>query len=211
MRERPSATRADVAQTRVRQVESLLAVDEAVGAIHGALADTGRARNTLYLFLSDNGYFWGEHRIIGKDAPYQDATEIPMVARWDGHIPAGVTDDRIVLNVDVAKTVMAATGAAMRTDGLDMFGPARRGGFPLEAMEGYHERPAYCGYRTKHRMYVRWATGEQELFDYRLDPHERRNLAAEPDWYDVRKQMRVKAKKTCSPEPPKFDWGRRRG
>lgn len=211
MRERPSATRADVAETRVRQVESLLAVDEAVSAIHGALADTGRARNTLYLFLSDNGYFWGEHRIIGKDAPYQDATDIPMVARWDGHIPAGVTDDRIVLNVDVARTVMAATGAAMRTDGLDMFGPDRRGGFPLEAMEGYHDRPAYCGYRTKHRMYVRWATGEQELFDYRLDPHERRNLAAEPDWNDVRKQMRVKAKKTCSPEPPKYDWGRRRG
>lgn len=211
MRARPSATRADVTKTRLRQIESLLSVDESVGAIHDALADTGRDRNTLYLFLSDNGYFWGEHRIIGKDAPYQDATEIPMVARWDGHLPAGVTDDRIVLNVDVARTVMEATGAGMRTDGLDMFGPARRGGFALEAMEGYHVRPAYCGYRTRHRMYVRWATGEQELFDYRLDPDERRNLAGKPAWNDVRKRMRTKARKSCLPTPPKFDWDRRRG
>lgn len=206
MRARRHFTKAEVDQMRLGQHESLLSVDEAVGAIHDALRDTGRERDTLYLFMSDNGYFWGEHRIIGKDAPYKDATYIPMVARWDGHIPTGVTDDRIVLNVDVARTVAAAAGASMSTDGLNMFGTAERKGFVLEAMNGYNDRPAYCGWRTKHRMFVRWATGERELYDYRSDPAERRNLADKPAWKDVRQTMRRKAVKACSPEPPRYNW-----
>jgi hypothetical protein len=55
-------------------------------------------------------------------------------------------------------------------------------------------------------MYVRWATGEQELFDYRSDPNERRNLAHRKRWADVRKQMGTKARRHCKPEPPHFDW-----
>jgi arylsulfatase A-like enzyme len=206
MRERRHFTQSEVDLTRRKQLETLMSVDEAVAAMHDALAETGRDRNTLYLYLSDNGYFWGEHRIIGKDAPYQDATEIPMVVRWDGHVPAGETDGRLVLNVDIARTVARAAGATMRTDGLDMFGRTKRKGFVLEAMDGYNQRPAYCGWRTRHRMYVRWATGEQELFDYRSDPHEQRNLAHKRAWRDVRKAMRAKAVRACSPEPPHYDW-----
>jgi len=206
MRERRHFTKAEVDLTRRKQQEALLSVDEAVGLIHQALQDTGRDRNTLYVFLSDNGYFWGEHRSIGKDSPYKDSTDIPMVVRWDGHVPAGAVDDRIVLNVDVARTVAEATGATMRTDGLGMFGPTTRKGVVLEAMAGYHNRPAYCGWRTKNRMFVRWATGERELFDYRVDPDERRNLAGEPGWAEVRRKMRANAIRACSRVPPGYDW-----
>ena len=44
------------------QLESLLAVDDAVGDLLDALADTGRLDETLFVFTSDNGYLWGEHR-----------------------------------------------------------------------------------------------------------------------------------------------------
>jgi arylsulfatase A-like enzyme len=206
MRKRVHEDKAAADAVRLGQFESLLSVDEAVGSIHDALADTGRERDTLYLFLSDNGYFWGEHRIIGKDAPYKDSTLIPMVARWDGHVPAGAVDKRIVLNLDVARTVARAAGTSMRTDGLNMFGDRKRKGFLLEAMEGYHDRPAYCGWRSKNRMFVRWATGEMELFDYRTDRAEKRNLAYKRTWKEVRKRMRAKAVAACSPEPPGFDW-----
>jgi arylsulfatase A-like enzyme len=134
-----------------------------------------------------------------------------MVVRWDGMVPAGVTDGRIVLNVDVARTVAEAAGVPMRTDGLDILGGHQRKGFVLEAMNGYHDRPAYCGWRTKHRMYVRWATGEQELFDYRSDPNERRNLAGKQRWHAVLKKMKAKARAACSPVPPNFRWKPDRG
>ena len=206
MREREHFTQADVDLTRQKQHEALLSVDEAVQAIHDALQETGRNQDTLFVFMSDNGYFWGEHRIIGKDSPYKDSTYIPMVVRWDGHVPAGATDDRIVLNIDVARTVSLAAGASMSTEGLNMVGNERRKGFVLEAMDGYNDRPAYCGWRTKHRMFVRWDGGERELFDYRLDPDERRNLAEKPKWADVRRSMRDKAFEACSPRLPRFNW-----
>jgi N-acetylglucosamine-6-sulfatase len=206
MRSRVHVTKSEADWTRQKQHEALLSVDEAVAGIHDALVATGRDRNTLYLFLSDNGYFWGEHKIIGKDTPYKDSTYIPMVARWDGHVPAGATDSRIALNVDLARTIAKAAGTSMSTDGLNLFGPARRKGVVLEAMEGYHSRPAYCGWRTKTRMFVQWATGERELFDYRLDPDEERNLAYRKAWRDVRQSMRRQAVEACSPEPPKFSW-----
>lgn len=206
MRERRRFTKSEVDVVRQRQHESLLSVDEAVASIHQALAGSGRDRNTLFVFMSDNGYFWGEHGVIGKDAPYREATYVPMVVRWDGYVPAGAVEDRMVLNVDVAGTIASAAGVPMRTDGLNMFGTERRRGVVLEAMRGYNDRPAYCGWRTRNRMFVQWATGEQELFDYRLDPGETRNLAGQPGWSDERKRMRAKAKAACSPEPPGFDW-----
>ena len=51
------------------QLRSLLAVDEAVGRVVDVLADTGRLRNTVIVFTSDNGYMWLEHRLLGKTYP----------------------------------------------------------------------------------------------------------------------------------------------
>ena len=67
-------------------------------------------------------------------------------------------------------------------------------------------RPAYCGWRTQHRMFVRWATGERELYDYRRDPAEAHNLAYTRSWADVRERMRRQAVRHCTPEPPAFSW-----
>ncbi len=206
MRERRHFTQGEVDLTRQRQLEALLSVDDAVGSIAQALAATGRDRDTLFVFMSDNGYFWGEHRIIGKDSPYRDSTAIPMVLRWDGHTPPGTTSRRIVLNVDIARTIARAAGVTMRTDGSDILGKRTRKGFVLEAMDGYNDRPAYCGWRTRHRMYVQWDSGEEELFDYRSDPAEKNNLAHKKPWQDVRKAMRARAYAACSPKPPHFRW-----
>lgn len=206
MRERRHFSQAEVDLTRQRQLEALMSVDEAVGAIGTTLAAAGRDRDTLFVFMSDNGYFWGEHRAIGKDAPYDAATSIPLVLRWDGHVASGATSNKLVLNVDVARTIAKATGAAMRTDGLDILGPRARKGFVLEAMRGYNGRPSYCGYRTRNRMFVRWSTGERELYDYRLDAGEQRNLAERPRWAVVRKAMRNQAVATCRPRPPGYRW-----
>jgi arylsulfatase A-like enzyme len=191
---------------RQGQAESLLAVDDAVASMLDALRETGRDRDTLFVFTSDNGYLWGEHGITGKDVPYDDATRVPLVLRWDGQVAAGATDDRLALNLDLATTLATAAGAPMITDGLDLRGTKRRGGFVLEAMDGYAGRPAYCGWRTENRMFVQWADGTAELYDYRTDPYEQHNLAGDPSMRQVEDEMRARAREECSPEPPGFDW-----
>lgn len=188
------------------QEETLLSVDDAVASMVRTMGRTGRGRDTLFIFMSDNGYLWGEHGMVGKDVPYAPATRIPLVVRWDGQVPAGEVDGRLALNVDIAGTIADAASATMSTDGLSLLGTRKRKGFVLEAMAGYRGRPAYCGWRTKDRMYVRWATGRTELYDYRTDPSEQRNLAGLPEVRDIERRMRENARAACVPEPPGFDW-----
>jgi arylsulfatase A-like enzyme len=157
--------------------------------------------------MSDNGLMRGEHGITGKHVPYDAATRIPMVVRWDGHVAPGTRDSRLALNVDVAATVTSAAGVSMDTDGLDLLGAARRGGFPMEAI-GKHAtgRPAYCGWRTQRYLFVHYANGEEELYDYRVDSRERVNRAADPAYRDVARNLRADARRGCDPVPPGFSW-----
>ena len=84
----PATLRASAHDFRARR-ESLLAVDEAVEAVVGALARTGRLDNTYILFTSDNGFFQGEHRIYkGKYLAYDPSSHVPLLIRGPG-IPAG--------------------------------------------------------------------------------------------------------------------------
>ena len=54
-----------------------------------ALKQAGR-QNTLFIYASDNGMLYGEHRItMHKNVGYDEAIHVPFIARWDGAIPPG--------------------------------------------------------------------------------------------------------------------------
>jgi N-acetylglucosamine-6-sulfatase len=192
---------------RERQGESLMAVDDAVAAIVAALEHSDRLRDTMIVFMSDNGYLDGEHRIVGKNVPYQDATSIPLVIRWDGEVRAGVVDNRLTGNVDIAATIADAAGATMTTDGQSVLGDQRRTGLLLEAAYAEkYRRPAYCGWRDDDWLFAHYATGEEELYSVREDPQDLHNLAAEPGQSAVLASLRAETKKACNPMPPNFHW-----
>jgi hypothetical protein len=121
------------------------------------------------------------------------------------------TDWRFALNVDLARTISAATGLGLQTDGLDLLGRIKRSGFPLEGgpwIPGSSppEHPAYCGYRTHRWMFVQYASRDRELYDYRHDPHELTNVAHRPGNADVMRRLRLKTMRTCRAPPPTFAW-----
>ena len=194
--------------------EALMSIDEAVKDLVQALTDTGRIGNTMFIFMSDNGLMAGEHHLNPwKNVPYRWSTSVPMTIRWDGHLPANRTDRRLALNIDVATTIADAASATMSTDGLSLLRSRTRSGFPLEGgpwrrFDSLPKHPAYCGWRTKNWMYTQYATGEQELFHYRDDRHELRNLSEEPAHRARLKEMRAAAKAACKPVPPNFSWPR---
>lgn len=204
---REHVTDAQVDDIRQAQHEALMAVDGAVATLVETLRETGRLANTLFVFTSDNGYLWNEHRQVGKDVPYAAAVRVPLVVRWDGHVAAGAVDDRLALNLDLAQTVSDAAGTPMTTDGHSLLSSDRRDGFVLEAAPGYGGRPAYCGWRTTRWMYVRYATGERELYDYAADPWETVNRIDDAAYADVVAQLDREARAACVPAPPGFDWG----
>lgn len=192
---------------RVDQHRSLLAVDEAIGAILDALAETGRLRNTLVIFTSDNGIAWGEHRWDKKWVPYEEAVRVPLVIRYPGHIPAGAVDSRFALNVDLAATIAdAARVVTPPTEGrsllslFDQTSGGWRDHFLLE--QASRIVPAYCAIRDAASVYVQYKTGEEELYDLALDPYQLENVAASGARRATIANMRTLVQDMCTPPPP---------
>lgn len=110
---------------RLRQ-GSLYALDELVEAVVKKLEQTGELDNTYIVFLSDNGYNLGAHRLIHKMAPYEESIRIPWVVRGPG-IPAGVTKTQTVLMTDFAPTVLEWVGINNPVSLGGVVSPARDG------------------------------------------------------------------------------------
>jgi arylsulfatase A-like enzyme len=158
---------------------SLLSVDEGVKKVVQTLAATGELGNTLIVYTSDNGYFQGEHRLPSeKDHIYEESIRVPLEIRGPG-IPQGVTVGALVINADLAPTIVDVTGA---TPGLVMDGtslipvaqqPSIESGRELLIEDaGVGTTPGFKAIRTARYMYAEHATGEKELYDLSRDRYE---------------------------------------
>lgn len=200
---------------RRRHYRTLLAVDEAVATILGRLAETDRLLDTMVVFMSDNGIAFGEHRWRGKEVPYEESIRVPFVVRYDA-LTGGVqsTTDQLVMNVDVAATAAEVAGATpVGLDGESLVGliagsaKTTRDEVLLEhartSVEGV-PIPAYCGVRTPTWKYVRYADGQEELYDLVADPFELKNLATFPEHAERKAALVDRTRALCFPRPPKY-------
>lgn len=92
-------------------------VDATCGAVIAELKAQGLYDSTLLIFTTDNGYFHGEHGLADKWYPYEESIRVPLIIH-DPRMPAakaGQTDDSLTLNVDLAPTILAATGMTVPT------------------------------------------------------------------------------------------------
>ena len=94
-----------------RQLQTLLAVDDGVKALLGELRRRRILRDTIVVFMSDNGYSWGAHRIEGKGVPYEESIRVPLVIRYDRLFRGSRIETRTALNIDLAPTFAAAARA----------------------------------------------------------------------------------------------------
>lgn len=183
IRRRPLLSTRIVAEVAARyrlRLESLLAVDEAVGAIVDELRRSGELADTYLVFTSDNGFFQGEHRLpFGKSRAYEPAIRVPLVVRGPGIAP-GERLSQPVANVDLAPTVLEAAGAktSRRLDGRSLLpllrDPGVRWGRDLLIEGARVDAPSrsYAAVRTPRYVYAEYGTGETELYDVLRDPYE---------------------------------------
>jgi arylsulfatase A-like enzyme len=185
---------------------SLRAVDDHVKRLVEILRKTGQLDNTLILFVSDNGWLQGEHRIPGdKYLPFEESLRVPFILRGPG-VPAGRTIHGQVANIDFAPTLVdVANATAGRTmDGVSLMptvrDPSKRPqrAIEIEALVRLFEgnipvngwdRP-YRGVRTDRYTYVVYKeTGEKELYDRQKDPFQLENVAGRPGYAAIQARL----------------------
>ena len=96
-------------------LEALHGVDRGIGEIYDAVAAAGELNKTIFVFTSDNGYFYGEHRIIkGKPYPYAENINMPLTIRvpprYRDQAPLIGSSDAPVANIDLAPTLLELAG-----------------------------------------------------------------------------------------------------
>lgn len=113
IREAPYLSLNDIHTYRVyyqKALESLRSIDEGVKTIVDTLGGLHRLRNTYIVFVSDNGFFYGEHRLTGgKFLAYEPATHLPLLIRGPG-IKAGTSTGELAANIDIAPTILELAG-----------------------------------------------------------------------------------------------------
>ncbi|MDQ3929051.1 MAG: sulfatase-like hydrolase/transferase [Chloroflexota bacterium] len=172
-------------------------VDEQVGRMLKTLEETGQLESSLVVFMSDHGEMLGDHGIYLKGPYfYEPAVRVPLIVSWPGTIAAGRRSDALVELVDLAPTLLEASGLPVYA------GMQGRSLWPLltgESELDRHREDVYCEYynampwhknptpqatmlRTDgYKLVAMHGLGTGELYDLRQDPTETRNL-----WHDER-------------------------
>jgi N-acetylglucosamine-6-sulfatase len=179
------------------ELESLVAVDEAVVRVVDALERTGELDDTVIVFTSDNGYFHGEHRLpFGKFFPYEPSIRVPLMVRGpDVEIHRSRS---IVSNIDLAPTLVDLAGIEPLTemDGVSLVplfradAPDWRRAILLEGQppDGLRREP-YRGVRAPGLMYASYDDGSAELYDLESDPHQLTNRIDDPHYAETRAEL----------------------
>lgn len=176
-----------------RMKESLRSLDRMVADMVGTLKERGVLDNTVIIFMSDNGWLVGEHRLLSKTWPYEESIRVPLVIRMPWATGARTSND-LALNIDLAPTIAALAGAdAGGMDGAQLQevtnpllptadpGQGTRGDFVVEWLGADRDNPEvpprYSALHTRRYVYVEYENGWRELYDLREDPLQLHNLA----------------------------------
>ena len=187
-----------------RYAETLLGLDEGVGRVLDFLDRSGLARNTLVIYMGDNGFLLGEHGLIDKRNAYEESMRVPMLAYAPGWIPPASTVTTVVRNIDVAPTILDLAGVRSEheMDGRSMLAALRgqkvdqEGEFLYEYYWEYafpHTPTTFAlrGDRYKYIFY-HGVWDVNEFYDLQTDPRERSNLINVPTYQKQIDEMRTR-------------------
>jgi arylsulfatase A-like enzyme len=178
-------------------------IDDNVGRMLDALAQSGQAENTIVIFMSDHGETLGDHGLLLKgNRFYEGLVRVPLIFSWPGHFEAGVVSDALVELTDLAPTLLEAAGAPQltRTAGRSLLAiltgqtspHVHRDAVRCEYFRALNPKgPGFVDGNFGHHFGTMWRTRRYklcvypglehgELFDLESDPHEFDNLWDDP-------------------------------
>lgn len=187
------------------QILTLVALDRAVGALIDSLEKEGELDNTFVVFISDNGKFWGEHRITSKNSFYEEAIHVPMAIRYPALVAKPYVDEEhLVANIDLAPTIYEL--AKVKPSGLVMDGESLVGLLNKTAnwrdtllIEGWPPRGYFSALHTGRYIYAETDGDRAEFYDLQTDPYELDNLADKPEQLELIKELQAKLNQVREP------------
>jgi hypothetical protein len=172
-------------------------IDAQVGRIVAALREAGLEDDTILVFASDHGLAIGSHGLFGKQNLYDHSMHAPLLFAGPG-IPRGQQSDALCYLFDIFPTLGDLTGVT---------GPAGSEGkslVPVMKDETKQVRDSiFLAYRQfqrsvrddRYQLIVYPQINKTQLFDLQNDPHELKDLAADPDYAKTVEGLTGKLKK----------------
>ena len=178
--------------------------DRNVGTVLHELQRQGALDDTAIVLSSDHGFFLGEHHFYDKRLLYEPSIRIPMVIRYPHHVHAGATPEEMVLNLDLAPTLLEIAGlnATQEMQGKSML-PLAEGmhvAWRKDWLYEYYEYPGFenvrpCrGVRTERYKFIDYflEPEEFELYDLRNDPQEKNNLYGKAGYERLTEELKTR-------------------
>ncbi|MEM7280964.1 MAG: sulfatase-like hydrolase/transferase [Pseudomonadota bacterium] len=180
-------------KTARKSLETLQSVDRAVGAIVDAVEAQGLLDKTVFIFTSDNGMTYGEHRQpCDKGMAYEESIKVPFIVRMPGIAPRKESK-MVAANLDIGATIYEHLGIPNNGDGANLMPLLEDSAAPWRTQVflenfGYLEwrledYPVWAGLRIQEQgtmwKYVEHSSGEIELYNLDQDPKELESLHLE--------------------------------
>jgi arylsulfatase A-like enzyme len=175
----------------------LTGVDDNVGRVFDTLKELGRLDDTFMMYTSDNGFFAGEWQAFDKRFMHEPSIRVPMLVRYPTATRGGTLCDRMVLNVDIAPTLLDVAGVPVPKEmqGRSMLplvkDPKAEGRkdwlYEYYEYPGPHSVRKNRGVRTERWKYIHYYEEPQEfeLYDLQKDPEERTNLYGKKEYEGI--------------------------
>jgi arylsulfatase A-like enzyme len=185
----------------------LVDVDQNIGRLFQYLEKSGEMDETAIFFTSDHGYFLGEWRMFDKRLMHEPSIRVPMMIRYPKRIEAGTVRNEMVLNVDIAPTLLDLAGvpAPKHMPGRSLMELANedKPAWRKEWLYEYYEYPGWenvkpnRGIRTERYKLIHYYLEPQEfeLYDLANDPGERENLYGKPQHAALQQDLRDRMEK----------------
>jgi arylsulfatase A-like enzyme len=179
---------------------TLTALDRQIGRIIDWVDNSVQAQNTVIVYASDNGYFWGEHRFVDKRWAYEEAIRVPFIVCYPDLVNRpGQPADQMILNVDLAPTLLEMAGLPIPSamEGTSLIpllrdrGASGRRAWMYEYFKDFpYNTPEHQAVRTRRHKFIQFQGGRpEELYDLARDPREMTNLIGTAEGVQLRPEL----------------------
>lgn len=162
-------------------------LDKSIGDVLNYLDKNDLTKNTIVIYMSDQGFYMGEHGWFDKRFMYEESFRTPMLMRYPGVIKPGTRYNQLVMNVDLAPTLLQAANASVADSmqGQSFLPMLKNEKYsPKKALyyhyyeNGEHAVSPHFGIKTDRYKLIRFykRINAWELFDLKKDPNELNNI-----------------------------------